>query len=467
MGVQSRKWRGWLTAGLTFALMGCSSSSSTGFTAGVRVDQMLVRDLDVRVGNTGALLTWISRDTSLSQVRYGTTTALAGNALGTPGTNHRVELTGLAPDTLYYFSFTGSTTVFRFKTLGGTRSRLAFVSTRVGGQPQLFFALDLGENVTQVTTAGAHDPALSRDGTRLAFVAKGASGRDNLWVAEVDTAGVVAGSLHNLTQSAGRDESHPAWSPDKSQLAFTVTGAAGSQLVLRDVAAGTETIVAAPGNLVDQPVFAPSGTRLAFTSNARSSIVKLAALPVDPGSVTAYVNDGYHSVLDPARFTLYDTSAGWVDFGGAGVGGLKVAVSYTSLGVSHKNELHTVPANYVNLFACDLDGGNLKQLTNYQRRAYDPLWLPDGSAVLHTEEWGAQTQLVQVDPLGVTRTEITPANATDHSPTLSPDGQTYLFVSNRGTYAVPGLWVLPRGGVMTPLDLCSAGDSQPVWTVIP
>ena len=63
---------------------------------------------DVAATGSGATaeVTWTTDETSDSTVEYGTTTTLGSTASGPSGTSHSVELTGLTPNTRYYYRVT-------------------------------------------------------------------------------------------------------------------------------------------------------------------------------------------------------------------------------------------------------------------------------------------------------------------------------------------------------------------------
>lgn len=95
--------------------------------------------------------------------------------------------------------------------------------------------------------AGPTDPAVSPDGTRVAFSARG-------WIWALD---VATGRAARVTDGAEMDF-RPAWSPDGSRLAFVRDDGLDTWIVVRDLDDGTEETINGPGLDLD-PVFTPAG----------------------------------------------------------------------------------------------------------------------------------------------------------------------------------------------------------------
>jgi Tol biopolymer transport system component len=103
------------------------------------------------------------------------------------------------------------------------------------------------------------DPAWSPDGTRIAF-ARNSGGNYDIWVMSADGTG-----LQRLTLGL-RDERYPSWSPDSSTIAYRgyASATGGSQIFLMSsTGANQHPIPNTFGG--DQPVWAPSGNRIAYT----------------------------------------------------------------------------------------------------------------------------------------------------------------------------------------------------------
>ena len=103
------------------------------------------------------------------------------------------------------------------------------------------------------------DLALSADGRRVAFVARG-----DVFAASAREAGVAA----RVTSTAAI-ESQPAWAPDSRRLAYVHATSEGQHLYLYAVETSTRKALTS-GPVTDvSPVFSPDGARLAFIRNRK------------------------------------------------------------------------------------------------------------------------------------------------------------------------------------------------------
>src|SRR5207244_2971800 len=103
----------------------------------------------------------------------------------------------------------------------------------------------------------ASEPALSVDGTMIAYVAEDDAGRSDLFVSRV-----AGGDRVRLTNDDTR-ETHPLFSPDGERIAFARRGADGSvpDICLVPALGGQVSTIVRGGS---QPVWAPDGQRIAF-----------------------------------------------------------------------------------------------------------------------------------------------------------------------------------------------------------
>lgn len=458
-------------AGLQVWLLGCSDSTTT-FASGIRVDQLLHRDLDVTVTETTAVISWITRDEGQSRVSYGLTTALGQVATGNAHPRqHRVELGGLTPDTVYFYQLDGRRVTYRFRTLGGPRGRLAFVSDRADGRREVYLSLDWGENVQRVTTGGGDTPALSRDGTRLAWSATGAGGSRDIFLATLDAAGVVPGSTINLTNTPDREETQPDFSPDGGQVVLVTSQAgAGSQLVVRAVDTAAERVLVNNGATVQEPAWRPNGEQIAFASNTRTAVIQLGVRPVDPGSLSVVLNEPARTTVPPNEYRLLDAADGLVDFSGSSAVDRSILVRYTSGGLAVGPESHRVPRTHLEIFTVKAaDGTELRRLTNSGDRdaRSAPTWHPTQALLVLVGESGSATNLFGLADTGGNLQSLTRGDYRDRTPRVSPDGTWLVFSADRHEDRLINLYRADFAGNIWELNLFSSGDTQPSWSVVP
>ncbi|GII75252.1 serine hydrolase [Sphaerisporangium rufum] len=187
-------------------------------------------------------------------------------------------------------------------------------------------------------------PALSPDGSRVAYVLRTMdAGRDRA-VEELWLAGTGGDAPRRLTP--GPADTAPAWSPDGRRLAFLRDG----QVAVLDAGGGEPERVTDLPLGAGAPRWSPDGRRLAFTA------------PVDPagGAPGPMVSDG-------------------LDYQADGVG----------MHGSVRPQLHVL----------DLDGRGLRRLTDGPHGAGVPAWSPDGTVLAFTRGAGPDGDLRHRTPV--------------------------------------------------------------------
>jgi Tol biopolymer transport system component len=92
------------------------------------------------------------------------------------------------------------------------------------------------------------------------------------------------------------------------------------------------------------------------------------------------------------------------------------------------------PTN-MEIFTCNVDGSNLKQITNLGKANWAPFFHPKGKKIIfssnHKSERGFQFNLYMIDLKSKALEQITYDGVFDSFPMFSPDGKKIIFSSNR------------------------------------
>lgn len=143
---------------------------------------------------------------------------------------------------------------------------IVFVSNR-DGNGELYVMPEGGGSATRLTTTAANeaDPALSPDGTRLAYT-RDDGGVPRLWIANANGSGAVR--VTDSLDFGGAVDVSPAWSPGSDRVAFVST-TSGSARLYELTLSGMAITPLPPDTAPDvEPSWSPDGNRLAFTSGA-------------------------------------------------------------------------------------------------------------------------------------------------------------------------------------------------------
>jgi len=93
-----------------------------------------------------------------------------------------------------------------------------------------------------------------------------------------------------------------------------------------------------------------------------------------------------------------------------------------------------MPTN-MEIFVCDVDGSNLKQVTNLGNANWSPFFHPSGEKIIfssnHAGDKGFKFNLFMIDIDGSNLTQISHDNVFDAFPVFSNDGKYLVFSSNR------------------------------------
>ncbi|MEI9890032.1 MAG: TonB-dependent receptor [Caulobacteraceae bacterium] len=133
------------------------------------------------------------------------------------------------------------------------------------------------DSVAPRKVLGINRPAISPDGTRIAFAA----------LEDIYLAPVGGGAAQNLTHDTASQED-PAWSPDGSKLVYTSDRGGGlPQLWIRDMASGQDRKLTSLNLQPLEAVWSQDGTRIAFIAvDGMWGTAQLGVADVASGGVT-------------------------------------------------------------------------------------------------------------------------------------------------------------------------------------
>ncbi len=187
----------------------------------------------------------------------------------------------------------GVTGTARLEILGRPAHDLVYQATR-SGRPSLWrYRPGSEEFPVPVFADGryATQPAVSPDGTRIAFVGRDGDNRD-VYVVNTDGTG-----LRRLTAAPG-DDDQPAWSPDGTRIAFRSTRAGLPDIWVMDADGGNAVNLTDIGYRLGSPasahpVWTPDGSRIVFSQGyleAASSPRRLLSMRPDGSDLRFLTN---------------------------------------------------------------------------------------------------------------------------------------------------------------------------------
>ena len=222
--------------------------------------------------------------------------------------------------------------------------KIAFVAN-VYGIWQVFVINPDGteaQQLTDIAQPGAGDPAISPDGTTIAFVnarkiyTLGTDGRDLMVIYEGEF-----------------ETGWPSWSPDSKKIIFASQHNGNLDIFTMNLD-GTNLVQITEDLAKDQdPVFSPNGTQIAFSSN-RSGAWEIHILNLTNGKTEQITRLGDNS------------GTGWPSWSPDGL-----SIAFESIGEANNRDIFTIKT----------DGTQLKNITN--NPAYDgaPVWSPNGKQI--------------------------------------------------------------------------------------
>jgi TolB protein len=118
----------------------------------------------------------------------------------------------------------------------------------------------------------------------------------------------------------------------------------------------------------------------------------------------------------------------------------------------------------LSLFVAAADGSDEHPLLASPGMDYDPVWAPDGDAIVFTSERSGSADLFRVKPDGSALTRLTNDPAYDDQAAFSPDSKQLVFVSTRAG-GTANLWTMDLATLRARrLTSGAGGDFRPSWS---
>ena len=173
-----------------------------------------------------------------------------------------------------------------------------------------------------------------------------------------------------------------------------------------------------------EPTVSPKGDKIVFTST-RSGDIELYTMNLDGSDVKQITNElGY----DGGAFFSPDGTK--IIF--------RASRPKTEEEIKEYKDLLAeglVQPTYMELFICDADGSNLRQLTNLGNANWSPFFHPSGEKILFSSNFEAERgfpfNLYMIDIDGKNLERVTHSETFDAFPVFSNDGKKLIFSSNR------------------------------------
>ena len=295
------------------------------------------------------------------------------------------------------------------------------------------------------------DPAVSPDGTRVAFAWNGGSGDSySLYVQLVN-----AETPLRLTHEPGFEDRLPAWSPDGERIAFTRSSADGCEVsVVSSLGGPARALLPCGDGQYRRLAWSPDGSRIAFPSRQSGSPlrIELVSLPTlarqvvthppagilgdsspsfsPDGRTLAFARNVTEGVSDVYRVSVEGNGEKRLTFDDRDTMGLDWSIDGSSILFSSSR------AGIYSLWRVSSDGG-------------DPAWVAGGGAkmkhpstararrVIAYENWIYAVNLWRIPSREVGSGEPKRARLTEagdewnFAPAFSPSGDRIAFVSTR------------------------------------
>jgi Tol biopolymer transport system component/serine/threonine protein kinase len=254
-------------------------------------------------------------------------------------------------------------------------------------------------NPMQVTTSAAleSEPAISPDGTRIAYSANEA-GQMDIYVIDVR-----GGKPLRLTDHSSADTG-PAWFPDGSAIAF-VSKRSGQESIWRVGQMGGSATLLVPSAY--DPAFSPDGRWIAFTRADSSGFDPIMVAPVEQMAMARALTG---RDMPAGTGLAAHRHAAWSNDG-------------REIAFSAWDDLWIVP----------LDHGTPMRLTSGGTRDREPCYSPDGRVIYFSSYREGISALWRIDRKSKVTERLTTGAGKESRPSVARDGARLVYCTHSST----------------------------------
>jgi TolB protein len=251
--------------------------------------------------------------------------------------------------------------------------------------------LDGGRRQSVTRSGIAFAPAVSADGTRLAFATARDEGAPDIAVSDAN-----GRRARVLTRNNARD-SQPAWSPDGAHLTFMSERDGNPEIYVMDADGSHQQRITDDPSVDDAPAWSPDGRLFAY-GHRDGDVLEIRVVRPDGTGTRTVISTTVHAPF--SGFPTWSPDGTRLAFVGSDGGDADIQI-------------------------VDFDGSDLTTVTTNHVPDNSPAWAPDGT--LAFDRLG---DIYTVTPGGAAPRPVALTAAEEWRPTWTPDSRSLFFTSN-------------------------------------